>query len=190
VLDIAYRNSERLTQLINDLLDMEKIVAGKMHFDLQTQALMPLVDQALEACRHYGEKTQVRFIVARRDDAVEVRVDGLRVIQMLSNLLSNAAKFSPMGETVEISVRKLGREVRVEVRDHGPGISPEFSKRIFQKFSQADSSDTRQKGGTGLGLAITKELAEHMGGKIGFESVEGRGAMFYMALPIVADAAH
>lgn len=187
VLDIAYRNSERLTQLINDLLDMEKIVAGKMHFDMQTQLLMPLVQQAMEACKHYSEKSQLRFVLVERADDVEVNVDGLRVIQILSNFLSNAAKFSLPGEAVEISVRKLGDQVRVEVVDHGPGIPAEFRKHIFKKFSQADSSDTRQKGGTGLGLSIAKELVERMGGQIGFESVEGHGAMFFVTLPILGN---
>ena len=106
-------------------------------------------------------------------------VDAQRIQQVMANLLSNAAKFSPPGESIDIKCeRKFGR-IRVSVNDKGPGVNDEFRNRIFQKFSQADSSDTRQKGGTGLGLAICKEMIEQMGGKIGFDSVAGQGASFY-----------
>ncbi|MEQ1659421.1 MAG: ATP-binding protein, partial [Hylemonella sp.] len=118
-------------------------------------------------------------------------VDPARLQQVLSNYLSNAAKFSPQGSQVDVAVRQQGDTVRVEVRDRGPGIPEEFKQRIFQKFSQADSSDTRQKGGTGLGLAISKELMEQMGGRVGFESQPGRGACFHCELPVtrvLADA--
>ncbi|MBU0816484.1 MAG: PAS domain-containing protein, partial [Gammaproteobacteria bacterium] len=162
MLDIAYKNSQRLTHLINDLLDMEKLVAGKMRFELQTQEVMPLVEQAVESMRSYAQQHQVELVIRQRADGAKVRVDASRLQQVLSNFLSNAAKFSPVGGTVEISVRGERDVVRVEVQDRGPGIPAEFRKRIFQKFSQADSSDTRQKGGTGLGLAISKELIERM----------------------------
>lgn len=184
MLDIANKNSLRLAHLINDLLDMEKLAAGMMRFDLQVQLLMPLVEHALDAVRAYGEQYQVSFALTQRSDGVQVRVDAGRLQQVLSNFLSNAAKFSPHGGQVEIVVRQLKDTVRVEVIDHGPGISAEFRNRIFQKFAQADSSDSRQKGGTGLGLAITKEIVERMNGLVGFDSVEGKGARFYFELPL------
>ncbi len=184
MLDIAYKNSKRLALLINDLLDMEKLAAGKMHLDLQTQPLMPLVEQTLEAVRAYGEQYQVNFELTERADDMQVRVDSGRLQQVLTNFLSNAAKFSPPGAQVEVAVRQHKNAVQVEVIDHGPGISAEFRSRIFQKFSQADSSDTRQKGGTGLGLAISKEFIERMSGLIGFDSEEGQGARFYFQLPV------
>ncbi|MFI3156539.1 MAG: PAS domain S-box protein [Methylococcaceae bacterium] len=184
MLDIAYKNSKRLALLINDLLDMEKLSAGKMHLDLQPQLLMPLVEQALEAVRAYGEQYQVNFELTERADDVQVRVDSGRLQQVLSNFLSNAAKFSPPGAQVEVAVQQCKNRVQVDVTDHGPGIPAEFRSRIFQKFSQADSSDTRQKGGTGLGLAISKELIERMDGLIGFDSEQGRGTRFYFCVPV------
>jgi PAS domain S-box-containing protein len=184
MLDIAHKNSLRLSHLIDDLLDMEKLVAGKIRFDLQVQPLMPLIEQVVESTRAYGEKLSVSFCVSERADHVQVRVDGDRLQQVMSNFLSNAAKFSPPGEQVQISVRQEGKVVRVAVTDHGAGIPQEFRSRIFQKFSQADSSNTRQKGGTGLGLAITKELIERMNGLVGFSSEPGAGASFYFDLPL------
>lgn len=184
LIEIAHKNSQRLTHLINDLLDMEKIVAGKMHFDMQIQALMPLVEQALESNRAYGAERRIGLALRHRADGAEVQADSLRLTQVLSNLLSNAIKYSPDGGTVEILVAQEEGRVRTTVTDHGPGIPATFHSRIFQKFSQADSSDTRQKGGTGLGLAISKELVERMGGRIGFESVEGQGASFFFDLPL------
>ncbi|KOR29984.1 hypothetical protein TI05_14550, partial [Achromatium sp. WMS3] len=112
------------------------------------------------------------------------RVDSQRFMQVLANLLSNAMKYSPEDDTVEIGLTIQGSTVRISVSDHGPGIPKAFLGRIFQKFSQADSSDTRQKGGTGLGLAITKELVERMGGSVGFTSEEGQGACFYVDFPL------
>ena len=188
LLDIATKNSQRLMLLINDLLDMDKIMAGKMRLDLQAQALMPIVEQALEAIQGYGDSLEVNFVLTQRADDVEVRVDSQRMMQVLANFLSNAAKFSPKGEVVTVAVRKTDGRVRVEVADRGPGIPDDFRQRIFQKFSQADSSDTRQMGGTGLGLAITKELVVHMHGEIGFESEVGNGTLFFVELPVVEKA--
>ena len=114
----------------------------------------------------------------------EVRIDASRLTQVLSNFLSNAIKFSPANERVDVAARLHEGDLRIEVRDRGPGVPAEFRDRIFQKFSQADSSDTRKLGGTGLGLAISKELVERMGGKIGFESEKGAGALFFCTFPL------
>lgn len=187
MLDIAYKNSQHLTHLINDLLDMEKLAAGKVRFDMQAQELMPLVEQSVESTRAYAQPLQVQLVLTERADGVRVRVDASRLQQVLSNFLSNAAKFSPTGGQVDVVVRQAQGVARVAVIDHGPGIPAEFRGRIFQKFSQADSSDTRQKGGTGLGLAISKELIERMNGVVGFESQEGQGASFYFDLPVLTE---
>lgn len=185
MLDIAYTNCLRLTHLINDLLDMEKITAGKMHFDMQAQPLLPLLTHALETNAPYGEHRGVRLMLAEGAQDIKVRVDEQRLMQVLANFLSNAIKFSPQNSNVTVSAMRSDGRVRVDVKDQGPGIPLEFRSRIFQKFSQADSSDTRQKGGTGLGLAISKELVERMGGKIGFESDIGHGTTFYFELPVL-----
>jgi PAS domain S-box-containing protein len=184
MLDIANKNSQRLSHLINDLLDIEKLSAGKLYFDMQTQALMPLIEQALDANRSYGAERRVTLDLASGLADACVSVDSQRLMQVLSNLLSNAIKYSPQDGRVEIAVEQRDTAVRVTVSDHGPGIPVEFRASIFQKFAQADSSDTRLKGGTGLGLAISRELVERMGGSIGFDSVAGEGAVFYFEFPL------
>lgn len=186
MVSLAQKNSQRLAYLINDLLDMDKLLAGKMQFDLQVQPLTPVIEQALRDNQAYAYRHGVRLILVRTCDEAKVRVDGQRLQQVLANLLSNAAKFSPAGSEVKVTTDCHGDRVRVAVSDRGPGISDEFRSRIFGKFAQADASGTRQKGGSGLGLAISKELIERMGGTIGFESAPGAGAVFHVELPLAA----
>lgn len=189
MLEIAYKNSQRLGDLINDLLDMERLASGRLKLDLHVQALMPLIDQAIELSQGIAREHQVRLNLSERADAVQVRVDAERLQQVIVNFLSNAAKFSPPGAQVDIRVGCSEGAARIEVIDQGSGIPEAFHARIFQKFSQADSSDTRQKGGTGLGLAICKELIERMNGLIGFESTPGQGSRFHVQLPVIQVAA-
>ncbi|MEN9865114.1 MAG: hypothetical protein RL748_704 [Pseudomonadota bacterium] len=188
ILDIAYKNVQRLALLVDDLLDMEKLLAGKMQFNMRQHAIMPLVEQALESVAAYGKQYQVQFVLQQRADDLQVEVDEARLQQVLCNFLSNAAKFSPADGQVWVRVFALAQDgkpmLRIEVEDQGDGIPLQFHARIFQKFAQADSSDTRQKGGTGLGLAISKELIERMHGKVGFCSPEGKGATFFLELPL------
>ncbi len=186
LIDIAKNNCERLIRLINDILDIEKIESGKMQLDLQPMALKPLLVQAIAANEGYGLANKVSLALHCDDPALQVKAEADRLTQVVTNLLSNALKFSPAGGTVEVHVAKAGLGVRVEVRDHGPGIPEEFRTRIFQKFSQADSSDTRLKGGTGLGLNISRALVERMGGSIGFETRLGEGTTFFFELPLWA----
>lgn len=186
LLHIAHRNSERLLLLINDLLDMEKIASGKMVFDLGPQPITPIIEQAIANNRAYADQYGVTYRLARTANSARVNVDGDRLTQVLNNLLSNATKFSPRGDQVDIAIDRQDGQIRVSVSDHGPGIPEEFRERIFQKFSQADSSDTRQKGGTGLGLAISKSIIDKLGGKIGFDSSVGAGTTFYFLLPEAA----
>jgi len=183
IIEIAYNNTERLVRLINDILDMEKLDAGTMRFNIVDVELLPLVEQALAANRPYAEKCQVRFDLAERLAGFHVTVDVDRLAQVMANLLSNAAKFSPPHAQVVVTMRSSGGRIRVAVSDHGSGIAEEFRGRIFKKFSQADSSDTRDKGGTGLGLSISRAIVEGMGGVIGFDSIPGQGTIFYFELP-------
>lgn len=185
LLNTANRNSIKLGYLINDLLDIEKIAAGKMHFDFQTQLIHPILEQSVDENKTYSARQNVKLTLSSELDEAWVKVDENRLKQALANLFSNAIKFSPDGGTVTVRVASADEAIMVSVTDQGPGIPEEFLSRIFQKFAQADSSDTRAKGGTGLGLAITRELIERMGGTIGFESAEGKGSRFFFTLPSV-----
>jgi PAS domain S-box-containing protein len=181
MLNIAQQNSQRLSLLINDLLDMDKLIAGKMQFDIQVQPLLPLLQEALDSNQGYAEQYQVRYLLLPFADA-RVTVDALRVQQVLANFLSNACKFSPPGSGITLRIDHLNGQVRVNVCDQGSGVPESFQARIFHKFSQADASSTRHQGGTGLGLAISKELIEHMGGTIGFDT-GAHGTTFWFQLP-------
>ncbi|MBO1078754.1 response regulator [Roseomonas haemaphysalidis] len=189
LLEIAHNNSERLVLLVNDILDMEKIESGRLEFRRERQPAARLLEQAVESNRAYGAQFGVDFRLLPREGAAEAAVyaDAARIQQVLANLLSNAAKFSPPGGTVEAGVTVEAGDVVFRVRDHGRGIPAEFRNRIFQRFAQADSSDVRQKGGTGLGLSISKAIVEHHGGAIGFEDAPGGGTLFWFSLPRLAE---
>ena len=120
--------------------------------------------------------------------AIDVRADPDRVVQAITNLLSNAIKFSPPGEEVLVAVETRNETARITVRDHGHGVPDEFKPHIFEKFSQADATDARQKGGTGLGLSIVKQIVDRLDGEVGFHDAPGGGAFFYVDLPIWARA--
>ncbi len=182
---IADKNAQRLRVLIDDLLDMEKLIAGKLPFAFEDLELRPLLEQALNEHQPFADTHGVRLTLTDHADHARVYTDPGRFQQVLSNLLSNAVKFSPEGSEVRVTATAVAQAVRVEVRDQGPGIDPEFHPQIFQKFAQADASDTRRRGGTGLGLAITRELVERMHGRIGFDSTPGNGATFWFELPAV-----
>jgi len=187
MLEIAYTNSDRLVRLINDILDIEKIAAGKMDFRMAPVELNGLLEQAVEANKGYGTEHGASFVLSSEGGEARVNGDQDRLMQVLANLMSNAAKFSPDEGTVEISLIQLDHFFRVSVRDQGPGIPEAFKDKIFGKFSQADSSDTRQKGGTGLGLNITKAIVEQHGGTIGFDSEVDAGSTFFFDLPQLQD---
>ncbi len=184
MLQIAFRNSERLVRLINDLLDVQKIESGALEFVLGRSALSALLEQALEANRSFARQLDVQLELGEVPRHVFIHVDADRMMQVLTNLLSNAAKFSHAGGTVTLAASQRAGRVRIDVTDRGPGVPLEFRDRIFQKFAQADGSDARRRGGTGLGLSIARALVEHMGGAIDFVSEIGHGTTFFVDLPV------
>ncbi len=183
LIQIAQANSQRLVRLINDILDMEKIESGKMRLELTTLDLREIAERSIDGVRGYADELGVSLSLST-SQAATVRGDADRLIQVVTNLLSNASKFSPAGGVVEVSVDRETRVARLSVVDHGPGIPDTFRSRIFSKFAQADGSNTRAKGGTGLGLAIAREIAERHGGRLWFESAPGEGASFHLDLPL------
>jgi len=184
---IAERNARQLATLINDLLDIEKLVAGKLDTNLKRQPLQPLLEQAVTINQSYGAQHEITIDLAPDIPEAEVFVDGQRLLQALNNLISNAIKFSPDNGRVHLSARQQVSEgkptITIAIQDSGEGVPEAFRDQIFQRFAQADSSDTRSQGGTGLGLAITRELVAVMGGAVGFESLPGQGATFWISLP-------
>jgi PAS domain S-box-containing protein len=184
MVDIAKKNCERLVRLVSDILDIEKIESGKMTFDIRPVEFAPILDQSVEANRTYAQSMGVTIDLDNAPAGVRVLADADRLMQVVTNLLSNAAKFSPAGRSVQVRVAAYGDNLRVSVKDEGPGIPDEFRSRIFQKFAQADASDGRAKQGTGLGLSICRAIVERMGGRIGFETGRGLGTTFYFDIPL------
>jgi len=185
LIQVALQNSEILVHLIDDILDVEKLETGKMIYDLCDMGVADLLTRAMDTNSAYADKYGVTLTCV--DDAPKARimVDANRFAQVIANLISNAVKFSPKGESVAITAGLCDTGVRFSVTDHGPGVPQDFYDQIFQHFTQADGSDTRQKGGTGLGLTISKATVEDMRGTIGFTSEEGGGATFFFIIPQV-----
>jgi PAS domain S-box-containing protein len=180
---IAHLNSGRLVRIINDILDIGSLEAGRVALQPLSVPLLEFLQQSIEANSAYAEKYSVRFVLDETCGNERVRADPHRLMQVVTNLLSNAAKFSPPGADVHIRARPGATTIRIEVEDAGHGIPDAFRSRIFEKFAQADGSATRRYEGTGLGLSIARKLMEAMGGTIGFDSVVGRGTTFYIELP-------
>jgi PAS domain S-box-containing protein len=180
---VAERNSQRLLDLINDILDIEKVESGKLTFAPEVMRVDELVREALLLNRAFAERFKVRFESHGDQPERRVHADRKRLLQVMTNLLSNAAKFSPEGTVVDISTEDAGDCVRISVHDRGSGIPETFRARMFGRFTQADATATRQKGGSGLGLAICKRLIELMDGRIGFDNRPGGGSTFWFELP-------
>jgi signal transduction histidine kinase len=172
-------------RLVNDVLDLERIEGGRLDLAGTVIDLPGFINSTLADNTVLGDAHGIRFVLTSRSDHVEVRADPDRLTQVVINLLSNAVKFSPLGSTVDVVVERNLNHARVEVRDHGPGIPASFRSRIFERFAQADASDTRSASGTGLGLSICKSIIEQLGGTIGYENRSAGGATFYFELPVV-----
>jgi PAS domain S-box-containing protein len=180
---VAERNAQRLLDMINDILDIEKIESGKLTMAPELFGIDEVVQEAMLLNKAFADRFEVRFVAHGDAAGARVFADRKRLLQVMTNLLSNAAKFSPPGGVVDIDIQQDGWAVRVAVHDRGPGIPEDFRGRIFSRFAQADSTVARQKGGTGLGLAICKRLIEIMQGRIGFDGREGGGTTFWFELP-------
>ncbi|HET9448880.1 MAG TPA: MASE1 domain-containing protein [Steroidobacteraceae bacterium] len=189
LLEMARANGDRLGQLINDILDFEKASSGKMRFDMRTVAVDDLLDRCINASRFYAERLGVTIEARQRAPGSLIRVDDGRFHQIMANLLSNAAKFSRAGGRVEVDASVGDGRCRISVIDHGYGIPAAFRKELFERFSQADSSDGRSRGGAGLGMAIAKHLTEQMSGRISFESEENVGTTFHLEFPLASSEA-
>tara|TARA_R110002072_G_scaffold116942_3_gene247625 strand:+ start:13869 stop:15989 length:2121 start_codon:yes stop_codon:yes gene_type:complete len=187
LVDIAHKNCERLVRLINDILDIEKISSGKMHFAQDEVELGELIQRTLGANCAFAGTRRVSLVSKGLDRRVEVLGDADRLEQVLTNLVSNAIKHSPEGATVEVFLQQRGSQARVEVRDRGEGVPQDFRQRIFGKFAMADGSDNRTRGGTGLGLSIAREIAQHHGGTVSYEDRLGGGTVFWLELPAISE---
>src|SRR5882762_2419517 len=185
MVEIAEKNSQRLLDLINEVLDIEKIESGQLTLVPEPMPLDALLGESLRLNQGYADRFRANLALHGEVPQVVVRADRKRLMQVMTNLLSNAAKFSPPNGAVDVTVAQKDAAVRVEVSDRGPGIPEAFRGRIFGRFAQADSADSRVKGGTGLGLAICKRLVEMMQGRIGFEDREGGGTTFFFELPVM-----
>lgn len=183
LLAIALDNAVRLLALTDDILDIDKLASGQMRFDVREHSLATLTTRAVAINQAYAQRFDVHIDLEPIETDASIRVDEDRYLQVLSNLLSNAAKFSPRGGRITVRASSSSGWARVCVTDRGPGIPAEFRDRIFQKFSQADSSATRRAGGTGLGLHITRQFVEKMHGRIGFDTAPGAGTTFWVEFP-------
>ncbi|MFB0613079.1 ATP-binding protein [Aurantiacibacter poecillastricola] len=189
LIGIAHANCERLIRLINDILDIEKIESGRMEFDIRRMQVAPLLRRTEDAMAAFAQKHDVKLTVELPPWPQCIMGDPDRLEQLVTNLVSNAIKHSPAGETVEVVATTHRRFARIEVRDRGSGIPTEFRDRIFGKFAMADASDSRAKGGTGLGLSISREIARHHDGDIGYADREGGGTVFHVDIPLAREQA-
>jgi two-component system sensor histidine kinase VicK len=188
MLQLAQTNCQQLTTLVNTLLDVEKLASGNMQFQLSVQPLLPLLQQCIDDCQILTQPQQITLTLACPPELqqAQVQADASRLKQVLLHLLGNAVKFSPPNSTVQVSVQLRQHQLRVIIADQGVGISEQFVPKLFSRFSQADSSDSRMHGGSGLGLAVSKSIIGHMCGSIGYMPNKPQGSCFYLELPFDA----
>ncbi|WP_106638615.1 GAF domain-containing sensor histidine kinase [Allosphingosinicella vermicomposti] len=182
--DLAKKNSERLVTLVNDLLDIEKLESGRAEFQFETVELHALLRAVCEQNTPYADHFHVTLTLDA-EDGLCVQADPGRLTQAMTNLISNAVKFSPAGGEVRICLERKDDQARISVADQGPGVPDSFRPRLFKRFAQADSSSQRGQPGTGLGLAITKNLIEQQGGTVHLDTGPTRGATFHVDLPLI-----
>ncbi len=183
--EIIERNAKIQASLIEDILDVSRIITGKLRLDAEAVELVPLTEAAIDVVRPAAQAREIQLAVSLDPRAGSIRGDVNRLQQVVWNLLSNAIKFTPEGGRVMIRLERVDNNARIVVSDTGIGIKPEFLPHVFDRFRQADSAFTRKHGGLGLGLAIVRHLVEMHGGTVRAESDgEGRGATFIVSLPL------
>ena len=183
LVEIALRNNQTLLRLVNELLDYEKILSGTLEIKTQRHNICDLTSGAVKNNQGYAQSRSISFVFKNHATSLYANVQEYRFEQVLSNLLSNAAKFSEPNSNVEIFLESANGNIFVRVKDVGCGIPEEFRSKIFEQFTQADSSSTRKYGGTGLGLSISKALTESMGGRLEFETEVDVGSTFSIVFP-------
>ncbi len=186
LVSVAHRNSNRLHQLINDLLDVQKLAAGKIVYRLTDIGVRELLTETVRGIQALADSFKIDIHIEEVSEKLRIMADRDRLIQVLNNLLSNAIKFSCEGEGVTVSANRRDDWVQISVADHGPGIPEEFQACLFEQFTQVDSTATRSAGGSGLGLSIVKGLMNGMQGKISLNTQLGEGTTFYIELPVPA----
>ncbi len=186
-LEVIDRNAQAQTRIIEDLLDMSRILSGKVRLDVQPVELSPVIEATLDTVRPSAQAKNIRLQAVLDPMVKPVAGDPSRLQQILWNLLSNAIKFTPSGGRVQVLLERVNSHIEVSVADTGQGISPEFLPYVFERFRQGDAATTRRHGGLGLGLAIAKHLAELHGGSIRVKSPgEAKGTTFTVMLPLAA----
>jgi signal transduction histidine kinase len=183
---IAERNTVRLVNLINDILDLERLSGGRVELRRAAGPLEPMLARAVEDVLPLARERGIALEWASGGRGLVVFVDPDRIVQVLINLLANAVKFSPVGGQVSLLVEPQAESVRISVCDDGPGIPAEWRERVFEPFQQVEGSDSRAKGGSGLGLAICKTIVERHGGTIGVEPRDPTGSRFWFTIPLAA----
>lgn len=183
LIGIGLSNSDRLVHLINDLLDIQKIEAGGMEFRMKQVDLAEIAEASIKQNESLAIPRGIRFAFENMVGAAPLTADPDRLSQVMANFLSNAVKYSPENGVVTVTVMDSGDGPTVSVADDGPGIPEDFRERIFQRFAQADSSNTRKKGGTGLGLAIAQAIVLRHNGRIWYETETGKGTIFFFSVP-------
>lgn len=185
LIELSSRNTKKLVGIVNDLLDMEKIAAGKMEYAIEVLNLNDLTQKTIEDNMGFALEHDIELVLNKSSSELQVKVDQMRYQQAVTNLISNAIKFSPKKQTVTVSIYQENNYARVCVEDKGPGIPESYASKIFDKFSQIDGSSKRKEGGTGLGLNITQSIIIAFGGDVFYDTILGEGSKFYIQLPLV-----